>query len=58
LGIYVGIKGNAKPEIFDSETAPTKETHPQYDFTHGPFKTAEDAQRYVKAMGGLACGEG
>jgi len=50
------LKEKAKPEIFDSETEPTKETHPQYDFTYGPFKTLEDAQKYIKAMGELACG--
>jgi hypothetical protein len=58
LDIYVGLKENAKPKIFESETAPTKETRPEYDFTYGPFKTVEDAQRYLNAMGGLACGEG
>lgn len=58
MGVYVGIKENAKPEIFESETTPTKETHPQYDFVYGPFKTVEDAQRYVAAMDGLACGDG
>jgi hypothetical protein len=47
-----------KPEILESETTPTKVTHPQYDFTYGPFKTREDAQNYIKAMGELACGEG
>lgn len=58
LGIYVGMKENAKPEILESENPPTKETHPQYDFTYGPFKTIEEAQKYIKAMGELACGEG
>ena len=58
MGIYVGLKEKAKPEIFDSETEPTKETRPQYDFIYGPFKTFEDAQRYVDAMGELACGDG
>lgn len=59
LGIYVGMKGNLKSEIFEFETTPTTETHPQYDFTYGPFKTFEDAQKYVNAMGrGVACGEG
>lgn len=46
LGIYVGLKEKAKPEIFESETALTKESYPQY------------AQKYIKAMGELACGEG
>jgi len=58
MGIYIGMKEKTNPEIFESETTPTKESHPQYDFIHGPFKTIEDAQRYVKAMGGLACGNG
>ncbi len=59
MGIYVGVKEKTKPEIFEAETTPTKETHPQYDFTVGPFKTAENAKRYVGAMGqGVACSEG
>jgi arsenate reductase len=57
LGIYVGLKEKSNPEIFDSEKEPTKETHPQYDIIYGPFKSIDDAQRYVKAMGGLACGD-
>jgi hypothetical protein len=39
------MKEKAKPEILYPEKAPTKETHPQYDFIYGPFKTVEDAQR-------------
>jgi len=58
LRIYIGMNEKCKPEILESETTPTKETHPQYDFTYGPFKTREDAQNYIKAMGELACGEG
>ncbi|MEM2967848.1 MAG: hypothetical protein QXP44_04555 [Candidatus Bathyarchaeia archaeon] len=58
MGVYVGIKEKAKPEIFEAETAPTKESHPQYDFVYGPFKTVKDAQKYVEAMSGLACGDG
>jgi len=58
LGIYVGLKENVKPQIFESETQPTKETHPQYDVTYGPFKSIEAAQKYVNAMGELACGDG
>jgi len=58
LGIYVGLKEKAKPEIFDSETEPAKVTHPQYDLIYGPFKSVDDVQRYVNAMGGLACGNG
>jgi hypothetical protein len=57
LGIYIGIKEKAKPEVFERETDPTKETHPRYNFIYGPCKTVEDAQRYIKAMGELACGE-
>jgi hypothetical protein len=52
------MKEKAKPEIFESEIVPTKDSHPQYEFSYGPFNTREDAQRYVKAMGGLACSEG
>jgi len=58
LGIYVGFKENKKPAIFESETKPTKETHPQYDFTYGPFKSTEEAQTYISAMNGLACSDG
>ena len=58
LGIYIGIKEKAKPEIIESEKAPTKESHPQFDFAYGPFKTLEEAQKYLKAMGELACGQG
>ena len=56
--IFVGFKENKKPEIFEAETRPTKITHPQYDFAHGPFKSIEDAQVYIKSMKGLACGDG
>lgn len=55
---YVGFKENKKQEIFDSETKPTKETHPQYDFIYGPFESVEKAQKYLIATGGLACGDG
>ena len=58
MGIYVGFKENKKPEIFDSVTKPTKETHPQYDFIYGPFESNEKAQKYINATGGLACGDG
>lgn len=58
LGIYVGFKEKKKPEIFSSETRPTKETHPQYDFMYGPFKSTQEAQSYINAMTGLACGDG
>ncbi len=59
MGIYVGLKENVKPEIFESDTAPTKETHPKYDIIYGPFKNKEEAEKYVSAMDrGVACGEG
>jgi hypothetical protein len=58
LGIYVGIKENAKPHVFVSKKKPTKETNPEYDIIYGPFKTIEEAQRYIKAMEELACGNG
>lgn len=58
MGIYTGFKEKKRPELIESETDPTSETHPQYGFTYGPFKTAEEAKRYVKAMTDLACGDG
>ena len=59
MGIYVGIKEQVKPEIFEADSTPTKETHPKFDFILGPFKTVDDAQTYVNAMNrGVACGEG
>lgn len=58
MGIYIGVKEKAKPEIIESEKAPAKESHPQFDFAYGPFKTLEEAQKYLKAMGELACGQG
>jgi hypothetical protein len=58
LMIYLGFKENKRPELIESDVMPTKETHPQYDFVYGPFKTREEASRYVKSMTGLACGEG
>jgi hypothetical protein len=57
MGVYIGFKENKKPEIFESETKPTKETHPQYDFTY-VFKSTKEAENYISAMGGLACGDG
>lgn len=56
--IYIGFKENKRPELIEAESMPTKESHPQYDFFYGPFKTKEDASKYVKAMTGLACAEG
>jgi len=58
LKIYIGLKEKTKPEIFVSDTEPTKETHPKYDIIYGPFKTIEDAENYVNAMGNLACRDG
>jgi hypothetical protein len=58
MTIYIGFKENKRPELIESDTKPTKDTHPQYDFIYGPFKTKQDASAYVKAMTGLACGEG
>jgi hypothetical protein len=59
MKLYVGLKENAKPAIFESEKEPVKETHPQYDVIFGPFKNREAAEEYVNAMDrGVACGEG
>ena len=58
MGIYVGLKEKAKPEIFESEIEPTKETHSKYDIIYGPYKTIKDAEKYVNAMGNLVCGDG
>ncbi len=58
MNSYVGIKEKAKQEIFEADN-PTKKTHPQFDVIYGPFKTRENAERYVKAMDqGVACSEG
>ena len=56
--IYIVFKENKRPELIETDAKPTKETHPQYDFVYGPFKTKEEASKYVKAMTGLSCGEG
>lgn len=58
MKIYIGLKEKAKAEVIESEMVPTKDSNPQYDFIYGPFKTKEEAQKYIKAMGELACGEG
>ena len=55
--VFIGFKENSIPNIFESEITPNKETHPLYDFIHGPFKSKEDAVKYVKATTGLACGD-
>jgi hypothetical protein len=31
MGLYLGMKEKARPQIFESEAEPTKETRPQYD---------------------------
>ena len=54
---YVGLKEKAKPEIFESNIEPSKETHPLYDLIYGPFKSRQEAEKYVNAMGELACGD-
>jgi hypothetical protein len=54
----VCFKANKKPEIFESEVKPSKETHRNYDFIHGLFDSVEMVQKYVSAFGGLACGDG
>jgi hypothetical protein len=58
LKIYLGFKAGKRPEIINSDIQPTTESHPQYDFFYGPFQTVNEASAYVKAMTGLACGEG
>ena len=59
MKLYVGLKENVKPIIFESEKEPNKETHPQFDIIFGPFKSREDTEKYVAAMDrGVACGEG
>ncbi len=59
MNIFVGIVAKAKPEIFESEKEPNKDTHPQFEIIFGPFENREDAERYIKAMDqGVACGEG
>lgn len=54
---YVGLKEKAKPEIFESDIEPGKETYPQYDMIYGPFKSRQEAEKYVNAMDELACGD-
>jgi hypothetical protein len=57
--LYIGLKEKAQSIIFESEKKPNKETHPQYDIIYGPFKSRQDAERYVAAMDrGVACSEG
>jgi len=58
MGIYIGFKANKNPEIIESETKPTKKTHPRFDFIYGPYDSREKAQNYINALGSLACGDG
>jgi hypothetical protein len=59
LKLYVGLREMASPVVFESEKEPDKDTHPQFDIIFGPFKSREDAEKYITAMGrGVACGEG
>jgi hypothetical protein len=58
LKTYIGLKEKTKPAIFETETEPNKENYPQYDVIYGPFKSKEDTEKYVTAMGELACGDG
>jgi hypothetical protein len=59
MKIYIGLKEKAQPAIFESDKEPSNEDHPQFDIIYGPFKSKDDAEYYVKAMGcGVAYGEG
>ena len=58
MNVYIGFKEKKNPRIFTSKNKPTQITNPEYDFIHGPFDTKESAQKYITAMGGLACGDG
>ena len=57
MKIYVGFKKEVKPEVFESDGEPGKEIQSKYDMIYGPFKSRQDAEKYVKAMGELACGD-
>jgi hypothetical protein len=57
LKTYVGLKEKAKPVLFESETEFGKESRPEFDIIYGPFRSREEAERYVHAMGELACGD-
>ena len=59
MKLYVGLKEKAQPSVFESENEPNKDTNPQFDIIIGPFKSREDAEKYIAAMDcGVACGEG
>jgi hypothetical protein len=55
MKVYTGLKEKTKPEIFEVEDKPTKETYLRYNIIYGLLKSKEDAERYIKAMGDLAC---
>ena len=59
MKIYLGLKENTQPTIFESDKETSKETQPQYDVIYGPFKTRDSAEKYVKVMNRrVACTEG
>jgi hypothetical protein len=58
MQIFLGFKEGKRPEIVQCEKQPSKKSHPQFEFFYGPFKSVDEASKYVKAMTGLACGEG
>ena len=54
MKIYLGFKRVSDEKLSSLNSAST-ESHPQYDFFYGPFKSYEEASNYVKAMTGQAC---
>ena len=59
MKLYVGLKENVKPIIFESEKGTNKEIHSKFDIICGPFKSKENIEKYVATMGrGITCGEG
>jgi hypothetical protein len=48
--LYVGLKENVKPIIFESKKGPNKETYPQFDIIFGQLKSREDTEKYDAAM--------
>ena len=50
MKLYIGLEERANPSIFESEKEPSREMHSQYDIIYGPFKSREDAEKYVTAM--------
>jgi hypothetical protein len=57
LGFYVGLKEKSKPQVIESATEPASDVKANFDIIYGSFKSMEDAERYVRAMGELACGD-